>query len=80
MSKGCILAKLLPLRCFLFLLPKYVHYLCTYNALCKEIDKKGVLPNKISQSAILHAPYFRRVVKSSITVMDYTVLDYVVGL
>ena len=30
---------------------------------CKGIDKRGVLPHEYSQSAILHAPHFRRVVK-----------------
>ena len=33
MAKGCIVASILPLRCFLFLLPKYtifyLHYLVT---------------------------------------------------
>ena len=29
---------------------------------CKGIDKKGVLLQEYSQSAILHAPHFRRVV------------------
>ena len=30
----------------------------------KGIDKKGVLPNEYSESAILHAPHFRRVVNA----------------
>ena len=25
MAKGCIVARLLPMRCFLFLLPEYIH-------------------------------------------------------
>ena len=33
---------------------------------CKVIDKKGVLLHEYSQSAILHAPHFRRVVKTHV--------------
>ena len=33
MTKGCIVAQVLPLKCFLFLLPNYT-CLCNYNAIC----------------------------------------------
>ena len=33
MAMGSIVARVLPLKCFLFLLPNYMHNLCNNNAL-----------------------------------------------
>ena len=61
MSKGRIMARVLPLRVFLFSLRNE----CTIKALkmhyCKGYDKKEVLLHEYSQSVIIHAPHFRRV-------------------
>ena len=56
-----------------------MYYLnCTVN--CKEIGKKGVLLHEYSQTAIIHAPYFRRVVKiyaSSLEPLDSSSLPQI---
>ena len=63
MVKGCIVAGVLPLKCFLFLLPNYNNILVGFFlfALVSN-DPEVFLPN-YSQTAVLHAAHFRRVVK-----------------
>ena len=67
MVKGCIGAGVLPLRCFLFLLPTYI-YTCSYKHLSHH-DKREVLQQEYSQQPILPSPYFRWVLN-----IEYKVL------
>ena len=46
MAKGCILAGVLPLRCFLFYYPNIFTIYAIRMPYCKGIDKKGVLPHE----------------------------------
>ena len=55
-SKGCIVARVLSLRCFLFLLPNFTNFQCT---VCS--DEPEVFLSKYSQTAKLYATQFRRV-------------------
>ena len=58
MAKESIEARVLPLRSFLFLLPKNfnIHLKCT---IVKELTRREYMLYEYSQSAILHAPHFR---------------------
>ena len=68
MAKGCIVFRVMPLGCFLFILPNYtMHFLF---ALFSE-DPEGFLPN-YSQTAILHTAPFRRVVNTHNSSLDST--------
>ena len=60
MSKGCIVARILPLRCFLFLVLKLYQYLSVIFLVALVCDEPEVLLPKYSQRAILHAAYFWR--------------------
>ena len=62
-AMGCIAARVLPLRCFLFLLPNYTNMLVCFFLLAIVSDEPEVFLPKYSQTAILHAAHFRRVVK-----------------
>ena len=63
MTKGCIVALVLPLRCFLFLLPNYTNILVCFFLFAIFGDKPEVFLPRYSQTAILHAAHFQRVVK-----------------
>ena len=56
------MARELPLRCFLFLLPNYTNIL-VFFLFAPVNGKPEVFLPKYSQTAILHAAHFRRVVK-----------------
>ena len=61
MAKGCFVARVLLLRCFLLLLPNYIHV--TVNGTTNSYnDKREVLQNEYSQPPILPSPHFRWVV------------------
>ena len=55
MAKGCIVAFILPLRCFLFLLPNY----CIVIQWFSYLDKRQALQQEYSQPPILPSPHFR---------------------
>ena len=42
MAKGCIVARVLPLRCFLFLLPNYTIYTDSKNIYVLRIECSGL--------------------------------------
>ena len=62
MAKGSIVAWILPLRCFLFLLPNYTNILVCVFLFALFTDEPEVFIPKYSQTAILHGIHFRRVV------------------
>ena len=64
MAKGHIVASILTLRCFLFLLPNYANILVFYFlfALLSFGDEPEVFLSKYSQTVIPHAPHFQWVV------------------
>ena len=64
MAKGCIVARVLLLRCFLFLLTKNTNFKVFFPFLFAlfSYEPEVFLP-KYSQTAILHAAHFQRVVK-----------------
>ena len=55
--------RVLPLRCFLFVLPNYTNILVGLFLFALFSDKPEVFLFKYSQTAILHAAHFRRVEK-----------------
>ena len=61
MAKGCTVAWVLPLRCFLFLLPTCTIF-SVYFLFALFSDEPEVFFPEYSQLAILHAAHFRRVV------------------
>ena len=61
-AKGCIVASVLPLRCFLFLLPNCTNMLVCSFLFAPAIGEPKVVLPKYYQTAILHANHFRRVV------------------
>ena len=56
MAKGCIVACVLPLRRFLFLLPNYSNIKCFFLFALVSDEPEVFLP-KYSQTAILHAAH-----------------------
>ena len=62
MAKGSIVARVLPLRCFLFLLPNYTFF-SVFFLFALFTDEPEVFLPEYSQTAILHAAHFQRVVK-----------------
>ena len=60
-AKESIVTRVLPLTCY-FYYPNNFNINAFKMQHFKGIDKKGVWLNEYSQSAILHAPHFRRVV------------------
>ena len=58
MAKGCIVAWVLPLRCFLFLLHNYLHVYAIMMHQLTYLDKREVLQQEYSQPSILHSPRF----------------------
>ena len=62
MAKGCILAQVLPLRCFLFLIPNYIHVYPIIMQKLSYLDEREVLQQEYSQSPILPSPHFQWVV------------------
>ena len=43
MAKGCIMVSVLPLRCFLFSLPNFIHVFATIMQRFSYFDKREVL-------------------------------------
>ena len=61
-AEGCIVAWILPMRCFLFLLLSYIQvYVITMQSF-PYLDKREVLQKEYSQPPILPSPHFRWVV------------------
>ena len=60
-ARGNILAQVLPLTCILFLRPNYT-ILCVYFLFALFSDEPEVFLPEYSQTAILNAAHFRRVV------------------
>ena len=52
MTKGCILAQVLPLRCFLFFVPNYIHVYAIIMQYFSHLDKREVLPNPFIMTVI----------------------------
>ena len=73
MAKGCIVALVLPLRCFLFLLPHYIYVYAIIMQYFSYIDKREVLQQEYFQPPILPSPHFWWVVK-------YHILEYVITI
>ena len=63
MAKGCIVAWVLPLTCFFFLLPNYMYIRVYAIIIFSHIDKRGVLQQENSQPPIPPSPHFQWVVK-----------------
>ena len=63
MTKGSILTRVLPLRCFFFLLPNYIHVYAIIMIWFHNCDKREVLQQEYSQHTILPSPHFRWVEK-----------------
>ena len=62
-ANGCLVARVLPLRCFLVLLTNYIYqYLSVIFLFALLSDEPEEFLPKYSQTAILHAAHFRRVV------------------
>ena len=61
MAKGCIVAQVLPLRCFIFLLPNCTNILVFFSLFALFSDEPEVFLPEHSQTAIPHAVHFRRV-------------------
>ena len=57
MAKMCIVVQILPLRCFLFLLPIYTHVHAIIMEYLSHFDKKEVLEQEYSQPPILPSPH-----------------------
>ena len=62
MAKGIIVARVLPLKCFLFLLPNYMHVYAIIMHYFSLFDKREVLQQEYFQLPILLSPHFRWVV------------------
>ena len=65
MAVVSILARVLPLMCFLILLPKYTNIYNVFFLFALFTDEPEVFLPKYSQTAILHAAHFRRVINSN---------------
>ena len=61
-AKGCIVSRVLPLGCFLFLLPNYINGNAIMRQQIHINDKREVLQHEYSQQPILPSPHFRSVV------------------
>ena len=61
-AKGSIVARVLPLRCFLLLLPNYIHIYANIGQKFSCFDKREVLQQEYSQPPILLSHQFRWVV------------------
>ena len=72
-AKGCIVARVLPLRCFLFLLPNYTIF-SVYFLFVLLSDEPEVFHPEYYQPAILHTAHFRRVVNTCILTATLFVL------
>ena len=70
MAKGCILTTVLPLRCFLFLLPNYIHVYAIIMESFSHLDKGEVLQQEYSQPPILPSPRFRWVAIPSVLLVQ----------
>ena len=82
-AKGCILVQVLPLRCFLFLLPNYMHVYAMIMQHFSHFDKREVLQQEYSQPPILPSPHFRWVVNTlsrvhSLHLKETTIQEYLV--
>ena len=64
MAKGCIVARVLPLRSFLFLLPNYIHVYVIIMQYISYLDEREVLQQEYSQPPILPSPHFQWVVNT----------------
>ena len=73
MAKGCIVARVLHLGCFLFLLPCYTHIYAIIMQYLSYTDKSGVLQQEYSQPPILPYPHFRWVVLTDIPFIGITI-------
>ena len=60
MAKGCIVALILPLRCFLISLPNYTNILVCFAFFSLFSEEPEVLIREYSQTAILHAAHFQQ--------------------
>ena len=67
MAKGCIVAQVLSLRCSLFFTTQQDQYLSVPFLFSLVSDEPEVFLFRYSQTAILHAAHFRRVVKIQLT-------------
>ena len=56
------MARVLPLKSFLFLLPNYIHVYVIVKAIFSYLDKREVLQQEYAQPPILPSPHFRCVV------------------
>ena len=65
LAKGYIVTLILPLRCFLFLLPNYINILVFFLFALFSDEPEVFLP-KYSQAVILHAAHFRRVINQHV--------------
>ena len=63
-------ATVLPLRCFLFLLPNYTNILVFFSLFPQGSDRPKVFLPEYFQTAILHVAHFRRVVKRRYMVLE----------
>ena len=63
MTQGCILAKVLPLRCFLSLLPNHIHVYAITMEYFTDLDKREVLQQEYFQPPILPSSHFQQVLK-----------------
>ena len=61
MAKGSIVARVLPLRYFLFLLPNYTNISVFIVLFALFSDEPEVFLPKYSQTGILHAAHFQRI-------------------
>ena len=64
MAKGSIVARVLPLKCFLFLLPNYIHGYAIIMQYFSYLDKREVLQQEYSQPTILPSLHLWWVVKT----------------
>ena len=62
MVKGCIVARVLPPRCIFFYYPT-IPFFTVYFLFALFSDEPEIFLPEYSQTAILHAAHFRRVVK-----------------
>ena len=63
MAKGCIVALILPLGCYLFLPSNFFHVSAIIMEYFPHLNKKDVLQQEYSRPPILHSPHFNWVVK-----------------